>query len=521
MRKLAVLDIETDPFLYGRIPLPFACGFFDGSHYHQTWGDDCIAQMLRYLQQYPDELSIYAHNGGKFDWVYFSHALNGPLKFINDRLVQASLLHHIVRDSYAILPAPLRDYKKDVTDYATFEYEAREQHKQSISDYLRDDCLYLYELVDAFLKTYKFNITIGSCALKQLKQFHPVKKRGKVYDAMLRPYYFGGRVQCFEKGWIKAPLKLYDINSSYPNVMRNYPHPAGECYQTNKLPKRGVYFATIIADSAGALPIRTKTGLQFPQIKAGEFRACSHEIESGLRTGKLKIHTVKECYAFTEVQSFDMFVDHFFNLKVLAEKNKDAAMRLVYKLLLNNAYGKFAQNPENFFDYALDIGEFDGWMPCGELGPRTIYKRPAGEKDPRTGAIVTKDSGYIDVAIGASITSAARAYLFDALQKAERPLYCDTDSIICTHLNAPLHASNLGAWKLEAQGDAVAICGKKLYALMQGKKCIKAASKGLPCDPAAIVKLARTGLPQVFQLPAPTMRIGSRPKFMQRKARMT
>lgn len=521
MRKLAVLDIETDPFLYGRIPLPFACGFFDGSHYHQTWGDDCITQILQFLQQYPDELSIYAHNGGKFDWVYFSHALDGPLKFINDRLVQASLLHHIVRDSYAILPAPLRDYKKDTTDYSTFEYGVREQHKKSIGEYLRSDCLYLYELVDAFLKTYKFNITIGSCALKQLKQFHPVMKRGKKFDEQLRPYYFGGRVQCFEKGWIKAPLKLYDINSSYPNVMRNYPHPAGQCYETDKLPKHGVYFATIIADSDGALPVRTKTGLQFPHVKCQEFRACSHEIESGLRADKLKIRAVKECHAFTEVQSFDMFVDHFFNLKVLAEKNKDAAMRLVYKLLLNNAYGKFAQNPENFFDYALDIGELDGWIPCGELGPRTIYKRPAGEKDPRTGNIVTKDSGYIDVAIGASITSAARAYLFDALQMAERPLYCDTDSIICTHLDAPLHASNLGAWKLEAEGDAVAICGKKLYALMQGKKCIKAASKGLPCDPAAIVKLARTGLPQTFQLAAPTLRVGSQPKFMTRKARIT
>src|SRR5574337_301987 len=521
MRKMAVLDIETDPFRYGRVPLPFACGFFDGSHYHQTWGDDCIVKMLKFLQAYPDELSIYAHNGGKFDWIYFAHALDGPIKFINTRLVQASLLHHIVRDSYAILPAPLRDYKKDQTDYATFEYEQRDRHKQSISDYLRADCVYLHELVSAFLDSYGFNITIGSCALKQLKQFHPVHKRGKAFDSLLRPYYFGGRVQCFEKGWIKAPLKLYDINSSYPNVMRNYAHPAGSLYETPRLPAHGVYFATIMADSDGALPLPDKHGLQFPQVENTEFRACSHEIEAGLRAGKLRIRKVKECYAFTDTQSFDMFVDHFFNLKILAEKNEDAAMRLVYKLLLNNAYGKFAQNPENFFDYALDVGERDGWKPCGDLGPRTIYQRPAGLKNPATGIIEPKDTSYIDVAIGASITSAARAYLFDALQRTERPLYCDTDSIVCTHLDAPLHRSNLGAWKLEAEGNAIAICGKKLYALMQGKKCIKAASKGLPCDPGAIVKLARTGIEQTFQLDAPTMRVGTAPRFITRKARMT
>lgn len=519
MRKLATLDIETDPFKYGRMPLPFAVGFYDGSHYHQTWGDDCILKMLDYLRTYPEPLSIYAHNGGKFDWVFFSDQLDGPLKFINSRLVQASLLHHIVRDSYAILPAPLRDYKKDSTDYATFEYGVREQHKASISQYLRDDCVYLHELISAFVENYGFNLTIASYAMKQLKSFHPVQKRGSIHDAEFRPYYYGGRVQCFEKGLIKTPLKLYDINSSYPNVMENYQHPAGHISTLTRLPEHGVYFAEIIADSDGALPIRDKNGLQFPQIENCKFMACSHEIHSGLNANKLRIRKVLQCHAFSDSVNFGMFVEHFFNKKILAEKNNDAAMRLVYKLLLNNAYGKFAQNPENFYDYDLDCPDRTGFEICGELGDKVLYRKPAE----------IKESSYIDVAVGASITSGARAYLFDALQQTTRPLYCDTDSLLCSKLAAPLHKSKLGAWKLETTGTSAAICGKKLYAIFDGKECVKFASKGLPCDPHAIQahakKIARLATGEIdelkFDLPAPTLRVGGQPRFIQRKARMT
>jgi hypothetical protein len=511
MRKLATLDIETDPFKYGRVPQPFACGFFDGTHYYQTWGDDCINKMLEYLCSYPEPLSIYAHNGGKFDWFYFSHVIDCPLKFIKGRLVQAGLLHHIVRDSFALLPAPLRDYKKDSTDYATFEYGVREKHKTSISEYLRADCVYLHELLSAFIENYGFNITIASAALKQLKTFYPLQHRSQEYDADFRPYYFGGRVQCFEKGYIKTSLKLYDINSSYPNVMRNYRHPWGARCTLDTLPDHGIYFADIVADSEGALPERDKFGLQFPNVDNHRFLACSHEIESGLNAGKLRIRKVNQCYAFADTIDFANFVDHFFNMKILAEKNGDAAMRLVYKLLLNNAYGKFAQNPDNFFDYDLDCPNREGWEPCGELGDRVIYRKAAE----------IKDSSYWDVAIGASITSAARAYLFDALQRATRPMSCDTDSLICTHLDAPLDQTRLGAWKLEAKGDAIAICGKKLYALFDKEKCVKAASKGLPTDPKAIKKLAMTGKPIKFELQAPSYKIGREPIFIQREARMT
>ena len=62
--KIAVIDAETDPFKHGRIPKPFAWGFFDGTQYADFWGPTATDQLLDFLECYPDPLVIFAHNGG-------------------------------------------------------------------------------------------------------------------------------------------------------------------------------------------------------------------------------------------------------------------------------------------------------------------------------------------------------------------------------------------------------------------------------------------------------------------------
>lgn len=515
MKRIATLDIETDPFLYGRVPLPFACGFYDGETYHQTWGDNCIAEMVNYLEYHKEPCEIFAHNGGKFDWYYFAYALDGPINFIKNRMLRAQLAHHTVRDSYAIIPAPLRDYKKDVTDYTTFETESRERYRDSISLYLRHDCEYLHTLVSNFIETFGNKLTIASTSLKELRKLHTIDHQTENFDAQFRPYYFGGRVQCFQRGIIKGDWKCFDINSSYPNVMRNFAHPNGRVRECLSLPDHGVYFAKIIADSVGALPLRDRNGLQFPVIENQEFQACSHEIQAGLETGTLRIKKVIECFAFSDTQNFASFVDKFFNAKIAAELSGDAVNRLFYKLLLNNAYGKFAQNPAGFRDYTLEpeknVDLSRPWKPSGMFGVRELYERPAN---------ITA-SNYWNVAIGASITSAARAYLFRALHRAINPMYCDTDSIICEALDAPLDATQLGAWKLEARADTLALVGKKMYAAFARNKCVKQASKGVPLTPETIRNIARSRKPYHANIAAPSYRIGRKPKFIDRTIRIT
>ena len=58
------------------------------------------------------------------------------------------------------------------------------------------------------------------------------------------------------------------------------------------------------------------------------------------------------------------------------------------------------------------------------------------------------------------------AVLLDALQHAVKPIYCDTDSVICSDLlDVEISKTALGAWDLEDEFSRVIINGKKLYSV--------------------------------------------------------
>lgn len=93
---------------------------------------------------------------------------------------------------------------------------------------------------------------------------------------------------------------------------------------------------------------------------------------------------------------------------------------------------------------------------------------------------------YNNVGTAASITGAARAKLLEAIHNAENPVYCDTDSLICTALNnTEIHSTRLGAWDLEKSFDEIIVAGKKLYSYRSVNESgqesgLKVRSKGAP-----------------------------------------
>ena len=515
--KLAVLDLETDPFKFGREPAPFAAGLYlgrgDDGGYYNTWGDNALALMLDILRSIEEPLMIFAHNGGRFDFWYMSEHISAPVMFVHGRLIKGSLFHHQLRDSFKILPIPLRDYKKDETDYATFEYGSREKHKSTILDYLYHDCVYLYELIEAFISAHGPALTIGSAAMKALTSIHPQDHERASFDEKYRPYFAGGRCQAFEHGRSAGQLKLYDVNSMYPAVMRNYQHPRGvPDYKCKSLPELGFYLARITARSQGALCLKHK-GLKFPRGEH-EFMVTSHELRAAIILGLVDRVKVHECFVWETTQNFREFVDIYSAQKIAAEESGDAAGRLVAKLLMNNAYGKFAQNPESFREYALfesqDELEKDSYTLAGVFGERLLGEKPAA----------IRAHSYNNVTIAASVTGAARAELMLALARAERPIYCDTDSIVCEGLDVETHPTKLGAWKLEAEFDEFYCAGKKLYVAYAKGVPIKQASKGVRLSPSNIRAIA---LGDVIDCPidAPSLKLGQPAKFIRRTIAMT
>lgn len=533
-KPIYVFDIETDPFSYGANIQPFACGLYDGKQFWYTWGNSCIADMKNILDDLPAGI-VYAHNGGNFDMFFCMDWFKNEqeMLIINNRIVKASITRrytaescHEFRDSYAIMPFALKKYKKDTVDYRTFTKKYRTKNKDSIISYLRGDCVYLYELVTDFWDKFGDNLTIGSTSMKALRRLHKFENLDEKQDELIRvPYYYGGRVQCFERGIIKPTKRnkivAYDLNQCYPHVMRNMLHPISQPSKriTNEITD-STFFVTVIGRNHNAFPVRTDEGLRFNK-KHGIFSVSIHEYNAAVETGMFECEDVMECINFEQAGSFDKFVDKYHKLRKQAQESKDERGALFYKFVCNSAYGKFAQNPDNYFNYKLtDVfthlnpypeQQDTGWILCTyvEFAQHLMWKHRAD-----------LDFRY-NVATGASITGGARSLLIRAIASAQRPLYCDTDSLICEQLGTGvnIHPTNLGAWKVEATGNVLAIGGRKMYALFSetcpqcngtqdewnskcsdedrrhayhsNGGCVKDAHKGALLSPQEIVKVAR------------------------------
>lgn len=527
---IAVIDCETDPFKYSRVPAPFAIEFYSDKYTEVFWGDDCISRCMTWLEKLEEEYIIFAHNGGKFDFHFMHEYIDNPLFIIKSRIIRAALFHHTLADSYAILPVPLRDYAKDTFDYKKMERHKRNRHKKEILEYLHHDCVYLFQLVSKFVEQFGIKKTIGSTAMASIKSMYEFAKLTEHGDEYFRQFYFGGRVQCIKSGILQGPWKLYDVNSMYPYVMKEYKHPVNCQFEiTDEMPDNFdmPFFMKFDGINRGALPMKTKAmaeedTLDFT-VKEGTFYACSHEIQVGLELGLIEIKNVHECYISTETINFAEYVDTHYAAKVEAEQNGDKAGRLFAKLLLNSGYGKFGQNPDNFREYFLnrDFGDDErlreeGWeLECDDFTAFELWSKP----------VPKKDNAYFDVSIAASITSAARACLLRGLYHSVDPIYCDTDCVIARDIRTEgtgilLDQTALGAWKLEKEAEFIAIAGKKLYALYDQKerklKEIKRVSKGGTLTLAQIRTLAK-GYTVETKLSAPVFSIKKQPTFLSRR----
>jgi hypothetical protein len=535
---IAVIDFETDPFLYGRIPAPFVAGFYSSAiGFKAIWGKNCVDGLLDFLETLDTPHRIYAHNGGKFDFLFFVEKLDNPIKLINSRIAKAKIGKHELRDSFCIIPVSLATYKKDDIDYRKMEADVREKHKPEILKYLEGDCQYLHELVSAFVARFGPKLTVGSTAIAEQNKIFEIERTHHSFDAQFRPFYFGGRVEAFKPGIHRGEFHVIDVNSMYPYVMAEYDHPASAAHMNVTDPEidskgelKGhegkTYFAVIEAKNYGALPYRGKDHLLF-DIGRAEFFATSHEIKAALHLGLLEILEVKSAFVFDTYYKFTDYVERFSAEKIAAKKSGDKIAELFAKFLLNSHYGKYGSNVEAYRDFFIlknaDSIPVD-WYGYDAQGNYGIQNWTLQESHDNC-EIWSKPSDmrqYFNVATAASITGAARAVLLHAIAGTETPFYCDTDSLIYSGKikGIRLDEKALGAWKHEATGDRLGIAGKKLYALMQGRETLKLASKGARLSAANVFEICE-GKEILWQNDAPSMKLSGDHKFIARRIRRT
>lgn len=543
MRPFAVLDSETDPFLHGRIPEPFVWGFYDGKefrHYtHKT-----VHSMLEWIAE--QKIIVYAHNGGKFDYHFLLPYLSeyDHVKIINGRLAQFYIGKAEFRDSFNILPVALKKFemvndageiiKKQEFDYSLMEKDERykPENWEKIIDYLRDDCITLYEAIKAFQSQYGRHLTQAGAAMAQWKTISQTElpKSTSEYFDKFKPYYYGGRVQCFRHGIIEQDFSVYDINSAYPFAMLSR-HPYSVAYTEFDAEQdgleRGPAFFTVRAKSMGAFPYREKNGLTFPADgETREFFITGWELQAAQDTGTDGGAEILSVIYHSGYQDFRSYIEYFYQLRMTARANNDSAGDLFAKLLMNSLYGKFGANPENYAEFVIlppsdmeelldPVNDFD---LSGELGPWLLGERKLTDDEMR----------YYNVATAASITGYVRAYLWRAIVSTglDNILYCDTDSIATLSAGNELDTGDrLGQWKHEGEFDKAGIAGKKLY-IFQGKqkgskaRKYKTASKGVRLSNAELWKVAGGG--EVIYSPEnPTFSVHHAPRFTARKIRLT
>lgn len=546
---VATLDFETDPFKYNRVVEPFCWDLYDGETHTTFWHDNpehLITKLIEELNARRKPLIIYAHNGGKFDFMFMLRNVRGTeMLLIGNRIVKARCGRHQIRDSYAAMPVKLATFQKDSFDYRKLERSARNQHRDEIIQYLKNDCLYLHQTILKYRQTFGDALTMAGAAMKELSKIHKFEKMNRQQDAFYRKFYYGGRVECFKRGIIRVPFKLYDVNSLYPSVMRDYLHPVSSAgFTTNKI-SRKTCFVEIRGESFGAFPLRTSEGLYFPEGH-GVFNVSIHEYKAAIAAKKFKLKNVLAAHNFMERCTFADFINEFADKKLEAEKSagiKGSATythhmtyREFWKLVMNSSYGKFAQDPRDFEEHqirGIDEDELEEICACFTLNSKLRRCQCSGWRVSQTNehqgwrlwsrnsGRVAADRGFYNVATAASITGASRAVLLTGISKAINPLYCDTDSLICEELpDTPIHPTEIGSWKLEHTGDMAAICGKKTYGLFDHGKVIKVRSKGARLSARELLAVA-AGRTVTYKQDAPRLTLDGGQRFIKRRIRIT
>lgn len=466
--KFQVFDFEA--YHWNKL---YAIGVYDGINFEYVADNNkdnyfFVEWLLNHLKS---DVVAYAHNGGKYDFIfimqYLEHKNLKPygLKVINGSIAEFRIEYnkkrYIFRDSYLILPQKLKDLTIDFDvkhKKLEMDYDIGIKDKM-FKDYFRNDILGLYEVLE--LSNLTNHITIGSNAISNFKNiFYTDKMTSNEYgiEQLFRNGYYGGRTEIFKL--IGKNINYYDINSLYPSVMYDFEYPLPIENNFKKVDKfnkdkLGIYYikAGINDLNMPLLPYRNKGKLLFP---IGNFKGYYYtpEINKAIELGyDIKVYNG---YEFIKTDFiFKKYVDYYYGIK----RDSIGSKKAIAKLMLNSLYGKFGQKR---------IQENYKFLEDGSLSNLNF----------RVTKYFDSNTEFIHPEIAAIVTSYARVRLYNLFERAglEHIYYCDTDSIFT---DAELNTSNnLGDIKLEDKVKEFRAINPKFYAYISSKDKLKIKCKG-------------------------------------------
>lgn len=447
-----------------------------------------LKKYFEFLKTSQNDATIFAHFGGKFDFLFL---LKEALRFEGVKIVDlvprgSSILYftlefttgtkYTFRDSSALLPFSLKSITENFgveTMKQDWDHSKTKGYTKELGEYLYADCRGLHESLTKF---YSWPLiqkagpasTLASQAMRVMRTYleQDIHGLGKSASDFCRQAYLGGRTEIFRPLCTKGPLYEYDVNSLYPFVMRDNYFPVGTGHFVYRLEKKmlGIYEAVVTAPKNCHIPclgILNENKFIFP---VGTFHGfwTSTELEYAISQGyRIKI---KRGYVFPEKQKlFKNFVDDLYEIRLTSPKN--SVSDIIAKLLLNSSYGRFGMDLEKE-NISFNLEEGSKEYQLIKIGGKNVqlYKE----------AVTLKSFSH--VAIAAFVTSYARVHmhrLFGTL--GESIYYSDTDSIFTTRELE--HGKDLGQLKLECEYSSAVFLLPKTYIARNSTKT-KIAMKG-------------------------------------------
>lgn len=296
----------------------------------------------------------------------------------------------------------------------------------------------------------------------------------------LKNYYYRGGLTLTnpaEIGKLNKNIDLYDINSSYPNVMLNRDYPLGEPVpdEQGELFFYEVYIK--IAKNKKGLPfypfpMEKSQSVEYPKIIINKtiYITCAEwqEFQKNYvgKWAKPKIYL-----AFKKISGRFLFgetLDKQYEIKKNPSANVFA--KTIAKLTMNSLYGKFATN--NTKESKIFVGKWE--KPKTNQNIKTDWEPEI---------MTEKTRFYLPIAI--FITAYGRLELVKAVgEQYDKVITCDTDSLAVKKsfkLNFPV-GKKIGEWKKELSNKWDFAARKKCYVMWDWVENPKIAIAGFHID---------------------------------------
>lgn len=521
-RPFATFDLESkdgDSLTIPGFTRVFLAGFYDGEDYESFRGVDCIADLMSHMLQ-PKYLGwhLYAHNGGRFDFLHLLPWLASQGKALGLRFcaipagksggIQILDIWKVnakgkksgkgkwrLLDSIKLIPLALekacKTFKlpgKEVLPLETHENDPRWEL------YNRQDCQALWSVLGRFHTMVEDNlggevgITTPATAMKTWRRKYLLHKipRGEDAHEFVFSTYCGGRVEVFQRE--ASELSYYDINSSYPAVMRE-PMPCEEPIWWNGEPpgvftKDGSEYVGFIEcdveldEYIPPLPVKRDSKLLFPTG-----RISGRWDWAELVLVRNSIRRWGKSVWFKSKPLLRSMVEDLYPYRDKSRQGYDEGLAYVVKILLNSLYGKFGQSAVR-----RKVVPFSEDLPKGAIPVDGTSESPVWYIDEEVTA------PYIMPQIAAHVTALARIKLYRHMVAAGDSLaYCDTDSIITSgRLDT---STQLGDLKNEYPGVTFdgTFLAPKLYMLKGSDDSVKVVAKGIRERTEATFETLRAG----------------------------